>query len=371
MSRKYNSKLSSKLPGNRIRTQKAIESGELTQQEIDDGWFINGKGKKVQDASKWEAYDKAFSENNKPSQDIKNEKPSENKPSENKPSDNKPSDNKPSDNSYEEQGAKTVEELNKNVGKYLSKPESSIKPTIKLSPWFWDNINEMTSDSKAKVSEIDKVLEEVNSGKRQMDEEDLANLKELRKKLNNKLGGERAKLYADHILNSIANVALTTANWTGAEAGHNPNYEMKDSLVDNYKKQNIKNLNKQMETAADQAMKRQVNYQDVLDKGYNEAALQSFMSDIKKWTNDSKYRDTKGNVDYKKMLNENLDVNSKEMLEAYLKEHLANVSSTNDAVNVLKDVGITEIGKQALPVIEKAINKAGDVLGGVFEWLGL
>jgi hypothetical protein len=359
MSRKYNSKIADKLPGNSIRTRKAIESGELTQQEIDDGWFINGKGKKVQDASQWKKYDEAFSE------------PVENKEKPTEPTKPTETNSKSPDKNYEEQGAQTIEKLNKSVGKYLSKPENSIKPTVKLSPWFWDNINEMTSDSKAKVSEIDNVLGEVSSGKRQMSEEDLANLKTLRKKLNSKLGGERAKLYADHILNALANVALTTANWTGAEAGHNPNYKMKDSLVDNYKKQNIENLNKQMETAAEQSMKRQVNYQDALDKGYNEAALQSFMSDIKKWTNNSKYRDTKGNIDYKKMLNENLDINSKEMLEAYLKEHLANVSSTSDAVSVLKDVGITEVGKQVLPVIEKAINKAGNVLGGIFEWLGL
>ena len=225
---------------------------------------------------------------------------------------------------------------------------ADVKPTVKVSPFFWKNIDYMLENDKSAA----------------MKEEDSAKKQELLKKLKS----QKAELYADHILKSLANLAYSTSNWTGAEAGHNPAHEMTSSQADLYK--NIQNqaYANQIGKIKDYDIKQQIDRTDTINKIFNEYLSRQVTSKWKAWSNDSRFKDAKGNIDYIKMF-DSLDIDEKQYLNGLMKSKLASLDENSSIEDVAKAFAAHELGSIATEVLKGAVKATGSGIQSAFNWL--
>ena len=225
---------------------------------------------------------------------------------------------------------------------------ADVKPTVKVSPFFWKNIDYMLENDKSAA----------------MKEEDSAKKQELLKKLKS----QKAELYADHILKSLANLAYSTSNWTGAEAGHNPAHEMTSSQADLYK--NIQNqaYANQISKIKDYDIKQQTDRTDTVNKVFNDYLNRQVASKWKAWSNDSRFKDAKGNIDYIKMF-DSLDIDEKQYLNGIMKSKLANLDENSSIEDAAKAFAGYELGPIATEVLKSAVEATGAGIQSAFNWL--
>ena len=225
---------------------------------------------------------------------------------------------------------------------------ADVKPTVKVSPFFWKNIDYMLENDKSAA----------------MKEEDSAKKQELLKKLKS----QKAELYADHILKSLANLAYSTSNWTGAEAGHNPAHEMTSSQADLYK--NIQNqaYANQIGKIKDYDIKQQTDRTDTVNKVFNDYLNRQVASKWKAWSNDSRFKDAKGNIDYIKMF-DSLDIDEKQYLNGIMKSKLASLDENSSIEDAAKAFAGYELGPIATEVLKGAVEATGSSIQSAFNWL--
>ena len=225
---------------------------------------------------------------------------------------------------------------------------ADVKPTVKVSPFFWKNIDYMLENDKSAA----------------MKEEDSAKKQELLKKLKS----QKAELYADHILKSLANLAYSTSNWTGAEAGHNPAHEMTSSQADLYK--NIQNqaYANQIGKIKDYDIKQQTDRTDTVNKVFNDYLNRQVASKWKAWSNDSRFKDAKGNIDYIKMF-DSLDIDEKQYLNGIMKSKLASLDENSSIEDAAKAFAGYELGPIATEVLKGAVEATGSGIQSAFNWL--
>ena len=225
---------------------------------------------------------------------------------------------------------------------------ADVKPTVKVSPFFWKNIDYMLENDKSAA----------------MKEEDSAKKQELLKKLRS----QKAELYADYILKSLANLAYSTSNWTGAEAGHNPAHEMTSSQVDLYK--NIQNqaYANQIGKIKDYDIKQQTDRIDTVNKIFNDYLNRQVASKWKAWSNDSRFKDAKGNIDYIKMF-DSLDIDEKQYLNSIMKSKLASLDENSSIEDAAKAFAGYKLGPIATEVLKDAVEATGAGIQSAFNWL--
>ncbi len=225
---------------------------------------------------------------------------------------------------------------------------ADVKPTVKVSPFFWKNIDYMLENDKSAA----------------MKEEDSAKKQELLKKLKS----QKAELYADHILKSLANLAYSTSNWTGAEAGHNPAHEMTSSQADLYK--NIQNqaYANQIGKIKDYDIKQQTDRADTVNTVFNEYLNRQVAAKWKAWSNDSRFKDAKGNIDYIKMF-DSLDIEEKQYLNGLMKSKLASLDENSSIEDVAKAFAGSKLGPIATEVLKGAVEATGSGIQKAFNWL--
>ena len=225
---------------------------------------------------------------------------------------------------------------------------ADVKPTVKVSPFFWKNIDYMLENDKSAA----------------MKEEDSAKKQELLKKLKS----QKAELYADHILKSLANLAYSTSNWTGAEAGHNPAHEMTSSQADRYK--NIQNqaYANQIGKIKDYDIKQQIDRTDIVNSVFNDYLNRQVASKWKAWSNDSRFKDAKGNIDYIKMF-DSLDIDEKQYLNGIMKSKLAGLDENSSIEDAAKAFAGYELGPIATEVLKGAVEATGSGIQSAFNWL--
>lgn len=225
---------------------------------------------------------------------------------------------------------------------------ADVKPTVKVSPFFWKNIDYMLENDKSAA----------------MKEEDSAKKQELLKKLKS----QKAELYADHILKSLANLAYSTSNWTGAEAGHNPAHEMTSSQADLYK--NIQNqaYANQIGKIKDYDIKQQTDRTDTVNKVFNDYLNRQVAAKWKAWSNDSRFKDAKGNIDYIKMF-DSLDIDEKQYLNGLMKSKLAGLDENSSIEDAAKAFAGYELGPIATEVLKGAVEATGTGIQKAFNWL--
>ena len=225
---------------------------------------------------------------------------------------------------------------------------ADVKPTVKVSPFFWKNIDYMLENDKSAA----------------MKEEDSVKKQELLKKLKS----QKAELYADHILKSLANLAYSTSNWTGAEAGHNPAHEMTSSQADLYK--NIQNqaYANQIGKIKDYDIKQQTDRTDTVNKVFNDYLDRQVAAKWKAWSNDSRFKDAKGNIDYIKMF-DSLDIDEKQYLNGIMKSKLASLDENSSIEDAAKAFAGYELGPIATKVLKGAVEATGAGIQSAFNWL--
>ena len=249
---------------------------------------------------------------------------------------------------------------------------ADVKPTVKVSPFFWKNIDYMLEDAKSaamKEEASDNTKEEDSDNTKEKDsakkkEKDSAKKQELLKKLKS----QKAELYADHILKTLANLAYSTSNWTGAEAGHNPAHEMTSSQADLYK--NIQNqaYANQIGKIKDYDIKQQTDRTDAVNNVFNEYLERQVASKWKAWSNDSRFKDAKGNIDYIKMF-DSLDINEKQYLNNIMKSKLASLNENSSIEDAAKAFAAYELGPIATEVLKGAVEATGSGIQRAFNWL--
>lgn len=242
-----------------------------------------------------------------------------------------------------ESASKDIRDIMETASNY-----ADVKPTVKVSPFFWKNIDYMLENDKSAA----------------MKEEDSAKKQELLKKLKS----QKAELYADHILKSLANLAYSTSNWTGAEAGHNPAHEMTSSQADLYK--NIQNqaYANQIGKIKDYDIKQQTDRTDTVNKVFNDYLNRQVASKWKAWSNDSRFKDAKGNIDYIKMF-DSLDIDEKQYLNGIMKSKLASLDENSSIEDAAKAFAGYELGPIATEVLKGAVEATGSGIQSAFNWL--
>ena len=242
-----------------------------------------------------------------------------------------------------ESASKDIRDIMETASNY-----ADVKPTVKVSPFFWKNIDYMLENDKSAA----------------MKEEDSAKKQELLKKLKS----QKAELYADHILKSLANLAYSTSNWTGAEAGHNPAHEMTSSQADLYK--NIQNqaYANQIGKIKDYDIKQQTDRTDTVNKVFNDYLNRQVASKWKAWSNDSRFKDAKGNIDYIKMF-DSLDIDEKQYLNGLMKSKLAGLDENSSIEDAAKAFAGYELGPIATEVLKSAVEATGSGIQSAFNWL--
>lgn len=242
-----------------------------------------------------------------------------------------------------ESASKDIRDIMETASNY-----ADVKPTVKVSPFFWKNIDYMLENDKSAA----------------MKEEDSAKKQELLKKLKS----QKAELYADHILKSLANLAYSTSNWTGAEAGHNPAHEMTSSQADLYK--NIQNqaYANQIGKIKDYDIKQQTDRTDTVNKVFNDYLDRQVASKWKAWSNDSRFKDAKGNIDYIKMF-DSLDIDEKQYLNGIMKSKLAGLDENSSIEDAAKAFAGYELGPIATEVLKGAVEATGSGIQSAFNWL--
>lgn len=225
---------------------------------------------------------------------------------------------------------------------------ADVKPTVKVSPFFWKNIDYMLENDKDAA----------------MKEEDSAKKQELLKKLKS----QKAELYADHILKSLANLAYSTSNWTGAEAGHNPAHEMTSSQADLYKNIHNQAYANQIGKIKDYDIKQQIDRTDTVNSVFNDYLNRQVAAKWKAWSNDSKFKDAKGNIDYIKMF-DSLDINEKQYLNGLMKSKLVSLDENSSIEDAAKAFAGLELGPIATEVLKGAVEATGTSIQKAFNWL--
>ena len=225
---------------------------------------------------------------------------------------------------------------------------ADVKPTVKVSPFFWKNIDYMLENDK------DAAMKEKDSAKKQ----------ELLKKLKS----QKAELYADHILKSLANLAYSTSNWTGAEAGHNPAHEMTSSQADLYKNIHNQAYANQIGKIKDYDIKQQTDRTDTVNKVFNDYLNRQVAAKWKAWSNDSRFKDAKGNIDYIKMF-DSLDIDEKQYLNGLMKSKLAGLDENSSIEDAAKAFAGYELGPIATEVLKGAVEATGTGIQKAFNWL--
>ena len=225
---------------------------------------------------------------------------------------------------------------------------ADVKPTVKVSPFFWKNIDYMLENDKAAA----------------MKEEDSAKKQELLKKLKS----QKAELYADHILKSLANLAYSTSNWTGAEAGHNPAHEMVSSQADLYKNIHNQAYANQINKIKDYDIKQQIDRTDTINSVFNNYLERQVASKWKAWSNDSRFKDAKGNIDYIKMF-DSLDIDEKQYLNGLMKSKLAGLDENSSIEDAAKAFAGYKLGPIATEVLKDAVEATGAGIQSAFNWL--
>ena len=264
----------------------------------------------------------------------------------NKPQTSK-DDSKKQDATSEKQDAESASKDLQNILETANN-YADVKPTVKVSPFFWKNIDYMLENDKSAA----------------MKEEDSAKKQELLKKLKS----QKAELYADHILKSLANLAYSTSNWTGAEAGHNPAHEMTSSQADLYK--NIQNqaYANQIGKIKDYDIKQQTDRTDTVNKVFNDYLNRQVAAKWKAWSNDSRFKDAKGNIDYIKMF-DSLDIDEKQYLNGIMKSKLASLDENSSIEDAAKAFAGYELGPIATEVLKGAVEATGSGIQKAFNWL--
>ena len=230
------------------------------------------------------------------------------------------------------------------------------KPTVKVSPFFWKNIDYMLEDAKSAA------MKEEDSAKKK--EKDSAKKKELLKKLKS----QKAELYADHILKSLANLAYSTSNWTGAEAGHNPAHEMTSSQADLYKNIHNQAYANQIGKIKDYDIKQQIDRTNALNTLFNDYISRQVAAKWKAWSNDSRFKDAKGNIDYIKMF-DSLDIDEKKYLNGIMKSKLASLNENSSIEDAAKAFAGYELGPIATEILKGAVEATGSGIQSAFKWL--
>ena len=259
------------------------------------------------------------------------------------PKDDSKKQNATSEKQDAESASKDLQTIMETIGNY-----ADVKPTVKVSPFFWKNIDYMLENDKSAA----------------MKEEDSVKKQELLKKLKS----QKAELYADHILKSLANLAYSTSNWTGAEAGHNPAHEMTSSQADLYK--NIQNqaYANQIGKIKDYDIKQQTDRTDTVNKVFNDYLDRQVASKWKAWSNDSRFKDAKGNIDYIKMF-DSLDIDEKQYLNGIMKSKLASLDENSSIEDAAKAFAGYELGPIATEVLKGAVEATGAGIQSAFNWL--
>lgn len=259
------------------------------------------------------------------------------------PKDDSKKQNATSEKQDAESASKDLQTIMETASNY-----ADVKPTVKVSPFFWKNIDYMLENDKSAA----------------MKEEDSVKKQELLKKLKS----QKAELYADHILKSLANLAYSTSNWTGAEAGHNPAHEMTSSQADLYK--NIQNqaYANQIGKIKDYDIKQQTDRTDTVNKVFNDYLDRQVASKWKAWSNDSRFKDAKGNIDYIKMF-DSLDIDEKQYLNGIMKSKLASLDENSSIEDAAKAFAGYELGPIATEVLKGAVEATGAGIQSAFNWL--
>lgn len=349
-------------------TKKAYDNGKITLDQLKDGfiWKRNkvnqmkpGKITRLNDdflgnqaaiAQKKQAEENAKAEKakvvNKPQTTNKPQTPKDDSKKQDTASENQDATSTSKDDSKKQDSASASKDL-QNILETANN-YADVKPTVKVSPFFWKNIDYMLENDKSAA----------------MKEEDSAKKQELLKKLKS----QKAELYADHILKSLANLAYSTSNWTGAEAGHNPAHEMTSSQADLYK--NIQNqaYANQIGKIKDYDIKQQMDRTDTVNSVFNDYLNRQVAAKWKEWSNDSKFKDAKGNIDYIKMF-DSLDIDEKQYLNGLMKSKLAGLDENSSIEDAAKAFAGYELGPIATEVLKGAVEATGSGIQKAFNWL--
>lgn len=346
-------------------TKKAYDNGKITSDQLKGGsiWKRNkvnqmkpGQITRLNDdflgyqaaiAQKKQAEENAKAENAKKAEAVnKPQTPKDDSKKQNATSEKQDTSSASEDDS-EKQDATSASKDIRNIMETANN-YADVKPTVKVSPFFWKNIDYMLENDK------DSAMKETDSAKKQ----------ELLKKLKS----QKAELYADHILKSLANLAYSTSNWTGAEAGHNPAHEMTSSQADLYK--NIQNqaYANQISKIKDYDIKQQTDRIDTVTKVFNEYLNRQVAAKWKAWSNDSRFKDAKGNIDYIKMF-DSLDIDEKQYLNGIMKSKLAGLDENSSMEDAAKAFAGYELGPIATEILKGAVEATGSGIQSAFNWL--
>lgn len=339
-------------PSERDETKKAFESGTITAQELENGIIVRGGKKKPLSGKNAKLMQNAWNGFNAAQQNKKETAPAktETAKTETAPKKETPkTETAPNKKSYEEKGSEDIQKTYSNVDNY-----ANAKTTAKYSPFFWKNVQYMTEDLSKSID-------------RETDPEKKA-------KLVKQLKSTKRELYADHILKSLANIALTTSNWTGSEAGHNPGHKMVSSSIDDYKEAQRDAFKKQIKDIKGYDIKQQTDRIESINTPYNLNLQSTMNSKWKEWSNSNKFKDAKGNIDYYKMY-EALDLEEKSLLENYMKSRMINLDENASYEDVVKAFAGYEIGpiavelvKNAAAVTGKGVQSGWNYLKNKFGW---
>lgn len=329
-------------PAEKDKTIKALDDGTLTNDEALKGWYIGRNGKKKQLKEEqfnnmelgFQGYqaakeNKAEAKAAKAAKEAKTAQAAQTK---------KVDVDKPKQDAAS--ASKDAQKVFEDAANFID-----TKTTTKVSPFFWKNINYMLENDK------------YNAYK----EKDPAKQQHLIKQLKAK----KADLYADHILKSLANLALSTSNWTGAEAGHNPNHSMVTSQADIYKKAQNKAYASQIEKIGDFNVAQQTSRAKVINDALDSKIKDQMNASWAAWSNDSRFKDAKGKVDYYKML-DSLDVDEKVMLQNFMKDQLINLDNKSSMKDVAETLGGYKLGPMVIDLLNAGAELTGKgIQGGV------
>ena len=169
-------------------------------------------------------------------------------------------------------------------------------------------------------------------------------------------------------MKTLANLAYSTSNWTGAEAGHNPAHEMTSSQADLYKNIHNQAYANQIGKIKDYDIKQQIDRTNAVNTLFNDYLSRQVAAKWKAWSNDSKFKDAKGNIDYIKMF-DSLDIYEKQYLNGLMKSKLASLDENSSIEDTAKAFAGYELGPMITEVLKGAVEATGSGIQSAFKWL--
>lgn len=333
-------------PSERDNTFKALDDGTLTNDEALNGWYVSRNGKKKQlkeeQFKNMELGFQGFQVQKENKANVAQKKEAEKKAGVNKSAEQKQAG--VSKSAEQKQDAASA---SKDAQKVFEDAANFIdtKTTTKVSPFFWKNINYILENDKYSA------YKEKDPAKQQY--------------LIKQLKAKKAELYADHILKSLANLALSTSNWTGAEAGHNPKHNMVTSQADIYKNAQNRAYANQIEKIGDFNVAQQTSRAKAINDALDSKIKDQMNASWAQWSNDSRFKDAKGKVDYYKML-DNLDVDERVLLENFMKQQLINLDNKSSMKDVAEALGGYKLGPMMIDLLNAGAELTGKgIQGGV------